>query len=100
MQAEYITLLGICVQTALYLLAGFALVVRADASAKNLKEEVTEMKNELKTLANVIVVQAVQTTRLDNLATQVVQQGKTIEELRRGTGFINNRGARSVDGEY
>lgn len=97
---EHESLIGIAIQTALFLMGGYAMVIKADIGARNLKEEVTEMKEELKTLADVITAQAVQTTRLDNLAAQVVQQGRTIEELRRGIGWINDRGAKSVDRPY
>ena len=97
---EHESLIGIAIQTALFLLGGYAMVIKADIGARNLKEEVSEMKEELKTLANVITVQAVQTTRLDNLTVQVTQQGRTIEELRRGAGFIADRNAKSVDREY
>lgn len=97
---DHESLIGIAIQTALFLLGGYAMVIKADIGARNLKEEVAEMKEELKTLANVITIQAVQTTRLDNLTAQVTTQGRTIEDLRRGTGFISDRGAKSVEREY
>jgi hypothetical protein len=103
MSAEYVTLIGIGVQTALYLLAGFALVIRADASAKNLKEEVHEMKEELKKLADVITLQAVQTTRLDNLTSTMMSIEKRVEDMRRGNGYVQRRSATgkdAIDDEY
>lgn len=97
---DHESLIGIAIQTALFLLGGYAMVIKADIGARNLKEEVTEMKEELKTLASVITQQAVQTTRLDNLTIQVSQQGRTIEELRRGTGWIGDVNAKTVNREY
>lgn len=90
------TLLGIAIQTALYLLAGYAMVIRNDAGNKNLKEEVLEMKEELKSLAQVITMQAVQTTRLDNLSGLLSSVEKRVEDLRRGNGYVQ----KELDREY
>ena len=91
-------IIGIGVQTVLFLLGGYAMVLRNDWSNKALKTELIEMQLELKKLAEVITTQAVQTTRIDNLYTQVTMLQQTIEALRRGNGFI--RGRASTDGEY
>lgn len=93
------TLIGICVQTALFILGGYAMVIRNDVGNKQLRLEITNMKDELKKLADVIITQAVQTTRLDNLAMMVVSMEKRVEDMRRGNGFIQ-RGKDSVDREY
>jgi hypothetical protein len=95
---HYLTLVGIGVQTALFLLGGYAMILRNDWSNKALKSELIEMQLELKKLAEVITTQAVQTTRIDNLYTQVTMLQQTIEALRRGNGFITER--HSVEGEY
>lgn len=85
-------------QTILFLVGVYGLIVRNDQSNKGLKDEVKQMKDELKKLAEVITQQAVQTARIDNLRDQVTFLQKTVEDLRRGAGWITKRSA--VDGEY
>ena len=75
------------------------MILKNDYSNKILKEELVDVKDELKKLADVVITQAVQTTRLDSLNTQFALLQRTVEDLRRGTGWI--KGARQqVDGEY
>lgn len=99
---EHESLIGIAVQTALFLLGGYAMVIRADIGNKNLKLEVTEMKTELKKLADVVTQQAVQTTRLDNMATQVASIERRVEDLRRGAGYVERQDGRGkvIDREW
>jgi cell division protein FtsB len=94
----WVTIGGIVVQTTLFLLGGYAMVLRNDWSTKALKAELEAMQDQLKKLAEVITIQAVQTTRIDNLASQVTQMDRRVEDLRRGNGYITGR--TSVDGEY
>lgn len=102
MNEAYVTLTGIAVQTVLYLLAGYAMLIRNDTqrnlNTDSLKAEVREMKEELKDLAKVIIEQAVQTTRLDNMTTMVMSIERRVEDLRRGAGYV--KGRREIDGEY
>ena len=93
---QYGTLIGIAVQTALFLLGGYSMVIRNDFSNKTLKSEVTEMQNELKKLSEIVTQMAVQTVRLNNLSDQFTGLQRTVEDLRRGNGWIQKR----VDGEY
>jgi hypothetical protein len=94
---EYLA--GIVLQTVVLMLGAYGFVLRAKWSNDDLKEKVDSMQAELKKLSEVIIAQAVQTTRLDNLVSQFTLLVKTVESLRRGSGFI--RGDRpSVDGEY
>lgn len=93
---HYETLIGIAVQTILFLLAGYGMVIRNDIGNRNLKEEVASMKDELKKLAEVITLQAVQTTRINGLTAQVTSIEQRVEDLRRGNGFVQ----RQVDREY
>lgn len=99
MTIENITILGIAIQTGLYLLAGYALIVRHDESNKNLKAEMQGMQQQLIKLADVITQMAVQTVRVDNLNQQIVMLQKTVEDLRRGTGYVKAPRA-AIDGEY
>jgi len=64
-----------------------------------LKEDITDMKNEIKKLADVIVTQAVQNSRLDSQGQRITRVENTIEDLRRGRGWITES-RKSVDGEY
>ena len=93
---QYSTVIGIGIQTVLFLLAGYGMVIRNDIGNSNLKEEIASMKEELKKLAEVITMQAVQTTRINGLTEQVTSIEKRVEDLRRGNGFVQ----RQVDREY
>ena len=99
---EHESLIGIAIQTALFLLGGYAMVIKADIGARNLKEEVHEMKEQLERLSEVITVQAVQTTRLDNLTSLVASMEKRVEDLRRGQGYVERRDhlGKVIDREY
>ena len=90
---------GIALQTLLFLAGCYAMVLRNDWSTKTLKEQLDGMQQELKKLAEVITTQAVQTTRIDNLNSQVTMMGRDLSDLRRGNGFIvRSRGG--IDGEH
>lgn len=102
MSDAYITATGIAIQTFLYLLAGYAIYVRNESklssSSEHLADEVGEMKIELKKLAEVVTVQAVQTSRLDNMSSWITSIERRVEDLRRGNGFVQGRAG--IDGEY
>lgn len=91
-------LIGIASQTVLFLLGGYGMVLRNDISNKNMSHQMSAMQKELEKLANVIIQQAVQTTKLDNLTELYMRLNRTVEDLRRGNGFV--RGHKGVDGEY
>jgi len=95
---HYVPLIGILVQTAVFMLGGYAMVVRTGATTEALKEEIQDMNAELKELKNVIVVQAVQTARLDNMREHLTMLQRNYEDLRRGNGWVTQRS--TVDGEY
>jgi len=75
-------------QTALFLLGGYAMVLRNDWSTKDLKEELESMEQELKKLAQVITQIAVQDIRIDNLTSLMVNLQHELSDLRRGDGWI------------
>lgn len=102
MSEAEVTAIGIGIQTVLYLLGAFALFMRNESkqkiNAENLGHEVRDMKEELKGLAKVITEQAVQTTRIDNLQSQVTMLQQNVEDMRRGAGWVTRR--KELDGEY
>lgn len=60
--------------------------------------EMKELKNEQKEFRVVLTQVAVQNTRLDNQGSQLTLLAKTVEDMRRGEGFILplNQGAREI----
>jgi hypothetical protein len=96
---KYIPLAGIVFQTVVFLLGGYAMVLRTNSATITLKEEIHEMNTELAELKKVVVVQAVQTTRIDNIRDQLTMLQRNVEDLRRGDGFVQSRRS-GVDGEY
>jgi len=95
---DYVHLGGIALQTLLFLVGGYGMVLRNDWSNRNLEKKMETMQNELKKLAEVVITQAVQTTQIQNLASQFTMLQRTVEDLRRGNGFVKGRS--SLDGEY
>ncbi len=79
---------SIGMQTALFLLGGYAMVLRNEWSTKDLKEELESMEQELKKLAQVITQIAVQDIRIDNLTSLMVNLQHELSDLRRGDGWI------------
>ncbi len=65
---------------------GGAILVTMKNNLTNLKEDVSDMKLEIKKVGDVLIKMAVTDTRLTNLEND-------IRELRHGRGFV-------VDGEY
>lgn len=102
MSDAYVTAIGIGIQTFLYLIGAYALFIRNEAKQKvnadHLGEEVREMREELRKLAQVITEQAIQNTRLNNMDVHLASLDKRIEDLRRGDGWVHGR--RGIDGEY
>jgi hypothetical protein len=98
MSGEYITLVGIGVQTALFLFGGVAMVIRTNYSNDVLKEQVLGIQIELKGLSSVVTSLAVQDERLNNQARRIDIMDEKIERLRRGDGFI--AGSRGIEHEH
>jgi hypothetical protein len=93
---------ALSIQTLLYLLGVLVISIRSDTRQKvyteRLQQDMNDMKQELKKLAEVIIQQAVQTTQLNNLASQVTSIERRVEELRHGNGWVTGRAG--IDGEY
>lgn len=88
----YITLAGIGIQTILFILGGYAMIIRNDEKQKihtqELRDDMSDMREELKKLAEIITVQAVQTTRIDNMTSMMASLERRVEDLRRGHGYV------------
>ncbi len=82
---------SIGMQTALFLLGGYAMVLRNEWSTKDLKEDLESMDEELKKLAQVITQIAVQDIRIDNLTSLLVNLQHELSDLRRGDGWIEHK---------
>lgn len=76
-------LIGIGIQTVLFLLAVYGMVVRNDSSVNSLKIEVKEIQKEVKAVATVITQIAVQATRLDNLSERMNAFDNRLEGLQK-----------------
>jgi hypothetical protein len=98
MPPEYITVAGILLQTVLYLLGGYAVIIRNGEGNRVLREQIQGIQIELKSLAHVVTQMAVQDERLNNQGHRLNEMDKRIEALRRGDGFI--AGSRGVEKEY
>jgi hypothetical protein len=83
-------ILGLGVQTALFVLAGYAMVLKNDWSNKALAKQLEVMEDELKKLNTVITQIAVQDVRIDNLTGLVVTMQRELSDLRRGRGWIES----------
>ncbi len=97
MNIEYLTLIGLVAQTAMYLLGGYALVIRSDQSNKDLKEEVEAIQIEIKTLSRIVSQMAVQEERLTNLSSRMNMFDRRMDDVVRQAGWVTGR--RIIDGE-
>ncbi len=84
-------IIGLGVQTALFVLAGYAMVLKNDWSSKALATQMSEMEDEIKKLAIVITQIAVQDIRIDNLTSLVANLQHELYDLRRGRGVITEK---------
>jgi len=100
--SEWVPLAGLLVQTLLLLGGGYAMIVRADVMTKSLRSQVQSMQEEIKGLAKVITTQAVHSERMDNMSKRLTMLHQTVEDLRRGRGYVQERDLKrqSVDDEY
>lgn len=102
--------LGTIIQTGILVVGGVAalvtmrntvasLKVDADAAKKDNKEQFSNIQTELKKMGDILISMARFDERITNLDKRITSQGRQIDELRHGQGFV--RGQRtSIDGEY
>ena len=100
MPAEYVTLIGIAVQTGIYLLGGYAMVIKNDVKSNAVADRVASMEEQLKSLSAIVTKLAVQDERMNNQGQRINLLEHKIEALRRGDGFIAGARGSGVDKEY
>src|SRR5882762_6191852 len=64
---------------------------RVELSLLNQARDITGLQAEIKKLSEIIVLQAVQSTKLDSLNDNYILLHRTVEDLRRGQGWITKR---------
>lgn len=77
-----------------------AVNVKIATSKQETKEQFDGIQVELKKLGEILIGMARFEERISNLDKRVTSQGRQIDELRRGEGFIRGGHRASVDGEY
>jgi len=92
-------LIAIGVQTLLFLAGVYAMIMKAGWTATDVKHELQAMKLELHELKKIVVVQAVQARDIEHTRGQLLMLQRTVEDLRRGAGWIE-KNRDSVTGEY
>ena len=76
-----------------------SLRTEAAAAKKDSKEQFAGIQNELKKMGDILIGMARFDERIANLDKRVTSQGRRIDDLSRGDGFV--RGHRTtLDGEY
>jgi hypothetical protein len=90
---DYTINVGHIIQIGVILGGGFVALIVMRQSVSNLKDDMTDMKAELKQVAKVLVTMAVTTVRLDNVE-------KDIRDMKHGRGFIRDRQDGGIQGEY
>jgi K+/H+ antiporter YhaU regulatory subunit KhtT len=88
MSAENVGLLGIAVQTVLFIIGGYALVIRNDENRKSLEKQISNIQEELKALGKIMTQMAVQTTRIDAISQRVNLLDQRVDDLRHGKGIV------------
>lgn len=88
---DYTINIGHILQIAVLLGGGLYALVLMRGTVSNLKEDMTDMKTEIKKLGEVLVTLAVATKRLDNIE-------EDLRDMKHGRGFV--RGRSGVEGEY
>lgn len=92
----YIPFLTMAVQTIIFGMGVYAVIIRNDANVMGLKDEMVEIKDQIKIMSDIVIKQAVQNVRLDSMSERITLQDRLIDDLRRGRGFVRE----NLDGEY
>jgi len=102
--------LGTIIQTGILVVGGVAalvtmkntvasLKVEAETTKKDTKEQFLNVQVELRKMNDILIGMARFDERITNLDKRVTSQGRQIDELRHGEGFVRGHRA-SIDGEY
>lgn len=67
-------------------------------SIKDMKEDITDLKEITKELAKLLTTVAVHNNQMESASDRINLMDRKIEDLRKGDGFI--RGRTGIDGEY
>lgn len=86
---DYTITVGNIIEISVIIGGGLLAMVTLRSTVNNLKEDMTDMKTEIKKVGEVLVKMAVTQTRLDNVE-------QDIRDLKHGRGFISG----SANGEY
>lgn len=86
---DYTITIGNIIEIGAIVGGGLLALVTMRNTVRNLKEDVTDMKTEIKKVGEVLIKMAVTQTRLDNVE-------QDIRDLKHGRGFIQER----INGEY
>jgi len=90
---DYTITVGNIIEIGAIVGGGFLVLVTMRNTVSNLKEDVVDMKAELRKLGEVVTTIAVTSTRLDNVE-------QDIRDLKHGRGFIQARADDGINGEY
>lgn len=85
--------IGNIIEIAVLAIGGIGAIFAIKSSVGNMKDDLTDLKMEIKKVGDVLVTMAVTTTRLDNVE-------QDIRDLKHGRGFISNRSEGGINGEY
>ncbi len=90
---DYSITVGNIIEIGTIIGGGLLALVTLRATVNNLKEDMTDMKTEIKKVGEVLVKMAVTQTRLDNVE-------QDIRDMKHGRGFIQPRSDGGINGEY
>ena len=85
--------IGNIIEISVIVIGGLATLITMRNTVSNLKEDMVDMKTEIKKVGEVLVKMAVTQTRLDSVE-------QDIRDLKHGRGFIHPRADGGINGEY
>ena len=90
---DYTITIGNIIEVSVIAIGGLAGLITMRSTVINLKNDMTDMKQEIKKVGEVLVKMAVHSARLDNVE-------QDIRDLKHGRGFIQPRSEGGINGEY
>lgn len=90
---DYTITIGNIIEIGSIIGGGLLVLVTLRNTVNNLKNDMTDMKTEIKKVGDVLVTLAVTSKRLDNVE-------EDIRDLKHGRGFITARNEGGLNGEY
>ena len=83
-------LVGVGIQTIIFIAAGYGMVIRTDASVNSLKEEVRDVQKEIKAMADVVTKIAVQSVRIDGITDRINMLDSRITDVNRRLNKVDH----------